>query len=252
MFALNSKNKEEILEKKQFQKDKNEFEQKFYRLMLELGLYNKFNRTYWLRIIEKTNYGFYAQLYLTDGLSYNDIEEKLNKVEQCLCCLWIMEKRQLQKYADIKIVIKLLDDNLLYENPQIKPWQLYMGLRFTLNPLINDMNKNQMVIIAGGIGAGKTRFLWMMLLSWILNCSPEEVEIYLSDIAKNEFVNFQHVKHVKYYASELEELLEMVRKIKEIIIKRNDIITKCREKGIATNIAEYNKVSKNKLSYIYI
>jgi hypothetical protein len=92
----------------------------------------------------------------------------------------------------------------------------------------------------------------MILLSWILGCKPEEVEIYLSDIAKNEFVNFQHVKHVKYYASELEELLIMMRKIKEIIEKRNKIISDCREKGIATNIEEYNKISKNKMSYAYI
>jgi hypothetical protein len=252
MFALNSKSKEEIQERKLFLKEKNEFEQKFYRLMLELGLYNKFNRTYWLRIVEKTNYGFYAQLYLVDGLAFTDLQEKIDKLQQCLNCIWIMITKQLQDYADIKIVNQPLDEDLPYENPKVKPHQMYMGLRFTLNPLINDMNKNQMVMIAGGIGAGKTRFLNMILLSWILSCTPEQVEIYLSDIAKNEFCSFQHVKHVKYYASELEELLEMMRKIKKIIEQRNKIITRCREKGIATNIEEYNKVSKDKLSYIYI
>jgi hypothetical protein len=44
----------------------------------------------------------------------------------------------------------------------------------------------------------------------------------------------------------------MMRKIKDIIEKRNKIITRCREKGVATNIEEYNKVSKDKLSYVYI
>jgi len=244
--------KEEILQNKQFQKNKLEFEQKFYRLMLELGLYNKFNRTYWLRIVEKTNYGFYAQLYLTDGLAFTDLQDKIDKLQQCLNCIWIMTTKQLQDYADIKIVNQPLDEELPYENPKVKPHQMYMGLRFTLNPLINDMNKNQMVMIAGGIGAGKTRFLNMILLSWILNCTPEQVDIYLSDIAKNEFCGFQHIKHVKYYASELDELLIMMRKIKDIIDKRNKIITRCREKGIATNIEEYNKVSKDKLSYVYI
>jgi hypothetical protein len=244
--------KKEAEEKKQFQKYKHEFEEKFYRLMLELGLYNKFNRTYWLNIMESTNYGFYAQLYLVEGLSFTDIQEKIDKLQQCLNCIWIMTTKQLQDYADIKIVIHPLDEDLPYENPKIKPHQMYMGLRFTLNPLINDMNKNQMVMIAGGIGAGKTRFLNMILLSWILSCTPEQVDIYLSDIAKNEFCGFQHVKHVKFYASELEELLIMMRKIKDIIEKRNKIITRCREKGVATNIEEYNKVSKDKLSYVYI
>jgi hypothetical protein len=244
--------KKEAEEKKQFQKDKLEFEEKFYRLMLELGLYNKFNRTYWLRIVDKTNYGFYAQLYLVDGLAFTDLQEKIDKLQQCLNCIWIMTTKQLQDYADIKIVNQPLDEDLPYDNPKIKPYQMYMGLRFTLNPLINDMNKNQMVMIAGGIGAGKTRFLNMILLSWILSCTPEQVDIYLSDIAKNEFCGFQHIKHVKFYASELEELLVMMKKIKEIIDKRNKIITRCREKRIATNIEEYNKVSKDKLSYVYI
>jgi hypothetical protein len=250
------KNKEKLKkiaeENKQFLKDKTEFEQKFYRLMLELGLYNKFNKTYWLRIVSKENYGFYAQLYLVDGLAFTDLQEKIDKLQQCLNCIWIMTTKQLQDYADIKIVNQPLDEDLPYENPKIKPHQMYMGLRFTLNPLINDMNKNQMVMIAGGIGAGKTRFLNMILLSWILGCSPEQVDIYLSDIAKNEFCSFQHIKHVKFYASELDELLIMMRKIKGIIEKRNKIITKCREKGIATNIEELNKVSKEKLSYVYI
>jgi hypothetical protein len=251
-----SKTKEELKkitkEKKQFKKEAFEFEERFYALMDELNLVNKSGDTYWLRIVEKTNYGFYAQLYLVDGLSFTDIQEKIDKLQQCLNCIWIMTTKQLQDYADIKIVIHSLDEDLPYENPKVKPHQMYMGLRFTLNPLLNDMNKYQMVMIAGGIGAGKTRYLWMILLSWILNCTPQEVEIYLSDIAKNEFVNFEHVKHVKYYASELEELLEMIRKVKVMIEKRNLIITRCREKGIATNIEEYNKVSKNKLSYIYI
>jgi DNA segregation ATPase FtsK/SpoIIIE-like protein len=244
--------KKEAEEKKQFQKDKLEFEEKFKRLMLELGLYNKFNRTYWLRIVEKTNYGFYAQLYLSEGLAFTDLQEKIDKLQQCLNCIWIMTTKQLQDYADIKIVNQPLDEDLPYENPKVKPHQMFMGLKFTLNPLINDMNKNQMVMIAGGIGAGKTRFLNMILLSWILGCTPEQVEIYLSDIAKNEFCGFQHIKHVKFYACELEELLIMMKKIKEIIDKRNKIITRCREKGIATNIEEYNKVSKDKLSYVYI
>lgn len=254
-FSKNKEKQDKIdknRENKQFLKDKVEFEEKFYRLMLELGLYNKFNRTYWLRIVERTNYGFYAQLYLENGLAFTDIQEKIDKLQQCLNCIWIMTTKQLQDYADIKIVIYPLDEDLPYENPKIKPHQMYMGLRFTLNPLINDMNKNQMVMIAGGIGAGKTRFLNMILLSWILSCTPEQVDIYLSDIAKNEFCGFQHVKHVKYYANELEELLIMMRKIKEMIDKRNKIITRCREKGIATNIEEYNKVSKDKLSYVYI
>jgi hypothetical protein len=252
VFAFSNKSKEEIKENKQFIKEKNEFEQKFYRLMLELGLYNKFNRTYWLRIVEKTNYGFYAQLYLVDGLNFSTLKQKVGDIQESLCCIWIMKTKQFQDYADIKIVIKPLDEKLPYQNPELKPWQIYLGLSFTLNPIIVNMNKYCMFLLSGATGAGKTTLKYQILLSWILSCKPNEVEIYLSDIAKNEYNNFQHVQHVKYYASELNELVTMMEKVDKEFEKRKKMISTTREKGIATNIFEYNKVSKNKLSYIIV
>lgn len=252
MIVFSKKTKEEINENKQFLKEKNEFEQKFYRLMLELGLYNKFNRTYWLKIVEKTNYGFYAQLYLVDGLNFNTLKSKIGDIQESLCCIWIMKTKQFQNYADIKIVTKPLDENLPYENPELKPWQIYLGLSFTLNPIIINMNKYCMFLLSGATGTGKTTLKYQILLSWILSCKPNEVEIYLSDIAKNEYNNFQHVSHIKYYASELNELVIMMEKVENEFQKRKKMISITREKGIATNIFEYNKISKNKLSYIIV
>jgi hypothetical protein len=220
--------------------------------MLELGLYNKFNRTYWLRIVEKTNYGFYAQLYLEDGLNFSDLKTKIGNIQESLCCIWIMRTKQFQNYADIKIVTQPLDEELPYENPKLKPWQIYLGLSFTLNPIVIDMNKYCMFLLSGATGAGKTTLKYQILLSWILSCQPNEIEIYLSDIAKNEYNNFQHIKHVKYYASEINELVIMMEKVEKEFERRKKLISTTREKGIATNIFEYNKVSKNKLSYIIV
>lgn len=250
MFVLkNKKSKEEIQEQRLFEKEKREFKKKFNRLMFELGLYNKFNKTYWLRIVKKTNYGFYAQLYLADGLAFTDLQEKVYKLQQCLNCIWIMKVEQFQDYADVKIVTKPLDKNIPYENPNIKPWQMYLGLGLTLNPIVIDMNKHCMFLLSGATGAGKTTLMYQILLSWILSCKPNEIELYVSDIAKNEYLNFQNVKHVKYYASTLDELANIMDKIQEEFEKTKKIISIAREKGIATNIVEYNKKYKDKLSY---
>jgi hypothetical protein len=166
----NSKTRQEIQDKKQFLKEKFEFEQKFYRLMLELGLYNKFNKTYWLRIINKTEYGFYAQLYLVDGLNFSELKQKISNIQESLCCIWIMRTRQFQNYADIKIVIKPINEKLPYQNPEIKPWEMYLGLSFTLNPIKVNMNKYCMFLLSGATGSGKTTLMYQILLSYILIC----------------------------------------------------------------------------------
>lgn len=233
-------------------KEKLQFEKKFYRLMLELNLMNKFNLTYWLDVTEKTSYGFNAKLHLDNGLSFSKITENIGVIQENLKCLWIMEVEQFKDYADVKIVTKPLDPNTAFLNPHIRPWQLYMGLDFLLKPIVNDNNDYCMFLLAGATGSGKTRFMYMVLLAWILGCQVNEVELYIGDIAKNEYVKFQYVKHVRYYASELDELLKMLQYIEKKMQKRKNLITKFREQGKATNIVEFNKIVNGKMSYTYV
>lgn len=237
---------------KEFWKKVSEFEEKFYELMYELNLYNKFDDTYTLHILEETEYGFFAKLYLKTGLTFNELKDKQTAIQQNLQCLWVMKTKQFQNYADVQIITTPLNEKIPYVNPNIKPWEMYLGLNFSQKPIINDNNDNHMFLVTGAIGSGKTRFLYQILLSWILGCKPSEVEIYLCDIAKNEFINFQRVEHVKAYAYEIKQLGDMMKEIRRKLDERNIIISQLREKGVATNIAEYNAISKNKWAYIYL
>lgn len=234
-------------------KEEIEFKKKFYELMFELDLYNKFKKTYLLDILSETNYGYYAHLYLVPGLSFDDLNNKRIIIEQNLKCLWIMKLEPFKAYAKVQIVLNPVDENMEYKNPAIKPNELYLGLSFSNHIQKNNNNDNCMFLLAGATGSGKTRFIYQVLLSWILGCSPSEVQIYLSDIAKNEYIQFKNVKHVKYYASELEELLGMMMEVSKEYNRRKKLIGYYREKGVATNISEYNKINKSKpLPYCYI
>lgn len=228
----------------------------FYREMFELNLFNKYKDTYKLNILSETNYGFYAHLYLYAGLGFDALKDKVGIIQQDLQCIWIMDIRQFKKYASVKIVTKPLDEKTPYKNPQVKPYQIYLGVDFSFKPIILDVNKVHHYLIAGATGAGKTRLQYMILLSWVLNCTPSEVEIYLADLAKDSFRAFKWVKHVKYYATETEELRNMLRYIYRRMTKRTEIMGELRDKGIATNIYEYNeyckKNNKSGWSYIYI
>jgi DNA segregation ATPase FtsK/SpoIIIE-like protein len=163
-----------------------------------------------------------------------------------------MQTAQFREYATAQIITKPMDPFLEYTNPNIKPYEMYLGVDFAGEPIKNNMNQNCMVLVAGATGSGKTRWLYCVILSWILSCRVNEVEIYLSDIAKTEYVNFQNVKLVRRYAEELPELHSMMKALDEKIQKRKNTIKPLRERGQATNIEEYNRVSKVKLSYCYL
>ena len=228
------------------------FREEFKRLMVELDMFNKYSKTYRLTDIEPTDYGFVAKLYLNTGLSFSKLQNNVPVIQENLRCLWIMKVKQFSKYAKVDIITNPLDLDIEYEVPKIKPWEMHMGVNFSLQSMKNNNNDYCMFLLAGATGSGKTRFMYMVLLSWILNCKTNEVELYISDVAKNEYVNFQYVQHVKSYASELDELLEMMRIVKKKIQYRKNLISKQREMGLATNIQDYNKIKDmQKLSYCY-
>ncbi|HHX70869.1 MAG TPA: hypothetical protein GX708_22810 [Gallicola sp.] len=257
---LNKEERKKIIEEKQklkkekedFLKEKLEFEHNFYRLMFEFGLYNKFNKTYMLNITDKTNYGYLATLHLEPGVYFSALEKYIGALQESLGCIWIMKTVQFKKYAHLKIVTQPLDEETPYENPKVKPWEMYLGLDFSLNVIKINCNDRCMFLIGGATGAGKTRLLYMICLSWIINCKPNEVELFLADVAKDGFSGIMYAKHVKYYARELDTLLNMLKYIHIKLEKRRNVIGKLREQGIATNIIEYNRTQKSKMSYCYV
>lgn len=233
-------------------KEKYEIEKKFYDLMFELKIYNSFNKFPLINLTKKTDYGWSGYLSLETGLSFNQIEKAKQIINENLRCIWIMQTEQFSDKAQLQIVTKPMDKEYQYENPKLKPNEMYLGINFLKKPIIIDVNKHNMFLIAGATGSGKTRFIYQILLSWILSCPINQVELYLSDIAKNEYNCLQYCKHIKYYASELEELYKLMFYIKYKIKMRKQTLSTTREQGLATNIEEYNKISERKMSYCFL
>lgn len=236
----------------QFYKDRADFLENFYQQMYELGLVNKMEFTAKLDIKYPTNYGFFGILYQSPGVCFSDIKTNIGKVQEQCFCIWIMKTKPFQRYAEVQIVTKPIDEHTLFTNPGVKPYEMFIGLDFSLNPIIVDLNKHCQILLAGATGSGKTRLQWMILLAWILSCTPNEIEIYLSDLLKDGFAAFEYEKHVKYYATEYDEMLKMLKYLEHRIEKRRKIIRPLRAKGLATNIEEYNKISEHKMSYIIL
>jgi hypothetical protein len=248
LTILKRPNKEEI----QLQKDKIDFTNKFRELMFEKGLYNNLGKTYKLYLKDKTDYGYDGEVGLNVGLSYDDLEAKKAYIQQYLQCMWIMKYETFDKNASLQIVNKPIDTSVKFVVPEVKAYQLYLGYDFKLNPIINENNvEDCMFLLAGATGSGKTRYMYQVLLCWILNCSVNEVELYLCDIAKDEYSLFQWCKHVKTYCKTVEQLYWMLKYLMIKLEKRKRILSIAREEGLSSSILEYNETHKSKLSFCY-
>lgn len=245
--------KEEIKKERAFNKAKIQMVDKFNEIMYELGLYNKLNKTYKLDIKKEMNYGYTAFIYLATGLNFSDLDKHKDTIQQNLKCLLIMEYQNNDDKAFVKIITKAIDTSINYSSPDIKSNEIFLGMSYSLEPIIVNCNKYCMFLLAGATGAGKTRLIYMLLLSWILSRESRNIELYISDVAKREFVNFQDVRIVRSYADNIEELRDMVKYLYLKIAYRTNEIEYYRKKGVATNIEEYNKIAGiEKMSYNYL
>ena len=77
-------------------KAQHDLEERFYRLMYELGLYNSAMDTYNLACMKPTNYGYEGRLYLEPGLSFAELQKRVGIVQENMNCLWICHCHMMQ------------------------------------------------------------------------------------------------------------------------------------------------------------
>ena len=248
--AINNEKREKL---RKLNKGKIDTMNLFYRIMFEKGIYNKEVRTFELVIDKCTEYGYEGSLKQVPGITFSDLEEVMEKLQQELACLFILKNELFNTVAKVTIIKKGIDEDLEYTPPnELKPYEMHLGTDLVGNNIINDCNKNCMFLFGGATGSGKTRFIYTMLLSWIMKCDPKEIGLYVGDVAKQEYVNFQDVAHVKGYAEELEELYAIMMYFFDEIKRRRKVLKELRKSKKGTNIREYNDINKVKMEYSYI
>ena len=116
------------------------------------------------------------------GLNFSDLDRHKTTIQQNLNCLLIMDYQTNSDCAVAKIITKPIDTTVEYFNPCIKANEIFLGMSYSIEPIIYDCNKYCMFLLAGATGAGKTRLIYMILLSWILSKENRNIEIYISDM----------------------------------------------------------------------
>lgn len=115
--------------------------------------------------------------------------------------------------------------------------------------IMRDLIKLRSLLIVGTMGSGKSVEINSLILTLLMNRSPEELSMYLIDVKKVEFSIFEKFKHVRRVVTEADDSISLLKDLITEMDRRYDVLKKAEVK----NITQYNKkYPNNKLSYIVL
>lgn len=87
-----------------------------------------------------------------------------------------------------------------------------------------DLIKNPHLLISGTTGSGKSTQLRSILMTLITAMSPDNLELYLSDLKMAEFAFFRNVRHVKELCMTSKETKKMLQGVIKELDRRQQLI----------------------------
>lgn len=227
----------------------------FNELFINCGLKNKLKD---MPILEEVKNYKAVDIYgfkLPVGVTLSTVQQKIEDISDFFEVSQMNIK--LQKKNGLMDII-ITKDNLFNRIFEYEDMGLSKGLKIPMGHFVNqdymekmlviDMSKDEIphAFIGSTTGGGKSNFIRVMLLNWIINKSPKELELFLIDgKGGTDYVAFTKAPHIfmnKCFNddNDVEAILEGA--IKEILRRNQTFI----EAG-ANNYTEYVK-SGNKLS----
>jgi S-DNA-T family DNA segregation ATPase FtsK/SpoIIIE len=223
----------------------NKFKRDWIKIMALSQLYNKFYNTYSLNKIEFTDYGFSTRIYKVPPLTFDKLDTNRSMIEENLGCSIVLNNYKASKWINAKFIFNQNDEKEFEVIKEKSPYKLYICNDYSGNPIFADLRKYPHILASGTTRSGKSKGEDCTLTNLIVNCSPEELQLYLCQVAKNDLVLYEDVIHTRAFADNLEKTLVVLKYITEIILP--DRIAKLkpyRKKAIVDNIYEYNELKK--------
>jgi S-DNA-T family DNA segregation ATPase FtsK/SpoIIIE len=234
---------------KLWDKDRRAVKRKWRQIMRGVGAKNKMEQTYEILKIIQKQYGFDMLISLPKGLSYEELEKLIPKIETGLGCVSEMEWKRFKNCAYLKTAMTEYDEKKKFQPvPTAGPWEMYFGETYFLEQLKADMRDYPHVLYAGSTGTGKTRGIFIAvtnLLYWY-----DDVELYLAQVSdKKDLQKFAHYKQTQYFAQNLQTTDQLLKHLLQEQQRRNKLLNQYD----MNNIDEYNKRFKdNPIKYSYL
>ena len=221
-------------------------------IMYETGAYTTDNKTFTFTKIKYEDFGFKARLHCPKGLSFSMLETIQDKIENGLTCIFIYNKERLDKSMDVRIVTKITMDKQ-FSPPKTEPHEIYIGDMFDGTPIIVDLNQFCHVLLTGSTGTGKSKLLDCALATQVYNHDPKDLWLFLIQLDKNDLLLYKDATICKGFADDLDKAVTILQYLIVENKKRCDLVARMKQRGLGSNITDYNKLNpKNKQPAIWV
>lgn len=241
-------------------KRKDEIEFKWYSILADKNYRNIYGETFSLKFL-KTLYhpvkkklllGYKYKINIPEGLSYSLLEELYSDLNKTLgVCILSYDKDRRKAY--IEILRKPLSDNEKFETIPVKPYELYVGMTHSYNPIIFNYKHDPNTIWGGKTNTGKTLSMIMGFANLLSQYTSKDVELFIIMLSdKQDLRIFKNLEQCKYYANNIEKALSVLNYLSKECARRNALLEESDKYGSITNIYDYNKSSKEPLPFLYL
>lgn len=260
---LQDKHRDNIYKKK-VNKRLNIFHENFRKIMEEKNIYAMLDRTITPRDMVFLNKGkaegVTCNLAFPHGLSVKDLDKAMDALSENVlgkCMVFIEDEdginirfSAIKKWHDIKY-----EPYLEHKGKPITASQMFCGYNINLEPIVIDLASNPHLMITGGSGGGKSKLVEIIISNLALANSPDDLELYFLQVAKDDQFKFELLDHCKGCVTAgsgknkketLSITLDLLRHIDNELTKRGNLIkNKLGRKSEDINIHVFNEKFPN-------
>ncbi len=135
--------------------------------------------------------------------------------------------------------------SIMQDSKQLLPVMLGVDVKGTERSI--DLVESPHILIAGSTGAGKSVFLASVISNLATYRSSKELKMMLVDTKQLDLTLFEKLPHVVEVADDVEKTHALFDRLMAIVRQRTE-----KMKGVARNVAEYNKITGAKLPYYVV
>jgi S-DNA-T family DNA segregation ATPase FtsK/SpoIIIE len=195
-------------------------------------------KTFMLNKLYPRPYGWLGICNIPTGLTFSALEKSKESLEDAFGCCIEMKKdvdKKHRTFGKIKFIFNVYNK----EFEPIKPpkfGMLPLGYSKDGKPCFLNLMQNPHILISGETGSGKTVLMCTMMTNLIYYWN-DLIDLYLSQIEKNDSYYFSDCKTVRRTSCTLEETLVTLKKAEEWMEERTKIFKELQ----IIDIAQYNR-----------
>jgi len=232
----------------------NDFKNEWLDIMVNLGLYNKLYNVYTPNNIEITDYGIKCDIFIVHGLNFEKLNSHKDTIQENLGGMIVFNNHKTSNFINTKIIFCPKNDLKYKVIKQTKAYMQFKGYDYSGKPIFINLKDYAHDLISGGTRSGKSKMNDVMITNSVVNISPDNLQLYLFQIAKSDLVLYEDLIHTRAFCDTLEKCeIGLNYIVNELMIQRDKEIRPYRKKALADNYHDYNKLTHtNKMSTVLV